>query len=133
MSAQSSRVSQTNLTTTQAPQSTTVHLRPRTKKKGVKWDEDVVDNEDMGKRSSKSTAVGEVSSECNQFRNSDAWLCLVLVCCQYEPPSNWSDSSSSDSDSSDEGEGHDCAFSKLKLKRPLHASISHLEGQLPSE
>lgn len=113
MSTQSSRKSQTNVTTTQAPQSTTVHLKPRPKKKAVKWNESVVDNEDMGKRSSKSTVVGGDLNEILKLQISDIWWIPFLVCCQYEPPRNWSDSSSSDSDSSSEGEGHECAFFNL--------------------
>lgn len=56
MSAQSSRTSQTSSATTHGPPTTTVHLRPRPKKKAVQWTEEVVDNENMGKRSSKSTS-----------------------------------------------------------------------------
>ena len=54
MSAHAPQEVTRTITTTQPTSTTTVTLKPRGKKKSVQWTEDVVDNEGMGKRSSKS-------------------------------------------------------------------------------
>ena len=55
MSTQTASGGSRIVTVTPEPTTTTVHLKPRTKKKAVQWTDDVVDNEGMGKKSSKST------------------------------------------------------------------------------
>lgn len=100
-------------TTTQSSSTTTVTLKSRTKKKAVQWTEDVVDNEGMGKRSSKS--MPKINDSKIIFEKRNFWPCSLFleVCCVFTPPEDW-DASGSESDSSSDEE-HTCTHPFLYI------------------
>ena len=80
----------------------TLHLRggPRDRPRVV-WDEDVVDNEGLGRKKSKSA--------CNRTDETDRErLTLFLVCCIYHKPRQF-DESSDENTSGTESSGSDSA------------------------
>ena len=79
MSAQATKPT-TQTTTAQTAPTATVHLKLRPKKKAVVWTEDVVDNENMGKRSSKSTPQTSILFGETSFRHL---LTCIALCAQF--------------------------------------------------
>jgi protein phosphatase 1 regulatory subunit 11 len=63
----------------------------------VAWGEDVVDNEECGKKKSKSTPLNRVSRD-------DLSQSMITVCCIYHKPRRFDESSSEESDSDSENE-----------------------------
>jgi protein phosphatase 1 regulatory subunit 11 len=91
----------------------------------IRWSEDVVDNEGMGKKSSKGTSK-LYSSPLKQLIS----LTAPLVCCIYHkarPVGESSSESDSDSSSSDS----DSDTNDDRAKRANHARHSHGRGRKP--
>jgi len=93
--------------------------RPR-----VVWREDVVDNENMGKRSSKSTAIC-LEYCCSADRTCD------LVCCIYHKARKFDESSSEESssdDDSDDSAPHEHPRSHCRHRQPHTSRSRHRAG-----
>ena len=76
--------------------------------KAVHWDEGVIDNEHMGKKTSK----------CNSRITRHNLLSLLLLgCCIYHKPRDFGESSSSDDSDDDKCGCHEHRVAKKKMKR----------------
>lgn len=77
------------LTETAADQNLVIKLQAKKKSGGVRWQEDVVDNEHMNKKKSKGKK--NIADFSLLFAN-------FPVCCIYHKPKAWNESSSSSCD-----------------------------------
>ena len=98
--ATNSSASRTQTTTEQSPRTLRLRGRHNANGRSVQWADDVVDNEGLGRKSSKGTFLFLLHILCTVLK-----YCCALVCCIYHKPkavgesSDESSSSSSDSDS----------------------------------
>jgi protein phosphatase 1 regulatory subunit 11 len=91
-----------------------LHAVPNTDERRVTWDEEVVDNENMGKKSSKGTSPLETM--------------LIVVCCIYHKPRQFGESSSDESSSSSSDESD--SDNEGPSRRPVH-DHEHPNGDEP--
>ncbi|XP_047588498.1 E3 ubiquitin-protein ligase PPP1R11 isoform X3 [Lutra lutra] len=106
----SETVTETTVTVTTEPEnrSLTIKLRKRKPEKKVEWTSDTVDNEHMGRRSSK-------------------------CCCIYEKPRAFGESSTESDEEEEEGCGHThCALMFLPAQMSSSQPSPLLTGILPS-
>lgn len=95
----------------------------------IRWSEDVVDNEGMGKKSSKGKITSQYATSCPRM---SVFLTLCLVCCIYHKarPVGESSSESESSSSSSDSESD----SDTDRRRPVshHHRHSHPRGRQPA-